>query len=220
MIRINLLPKEAQGSASSLLVLGLPWKLISRAVIGGVVIGSVGLLVTNQIHARTLVMLTAEWNHLQPERAKLEQNQEALKALQNRTSILKALKEPEAQWAPRLNLLSDALVSQLWLIYLEFDLTNDSSTKPATAAGSPAVPPKNPAAKTSSKTATLLTLKGSAFVTDTGSGAPVNRYLQRLKEQPEFRRWFRNVELKSVEQRQIHQEQVSDFEILLTPEGL
>jgi len=40
-----------------------------------------------------------------------------------------------------------------------------------------------------------------------------------LKKHPEFNRWFKGLELKSMEQSQIKQEQISDFMINLYPTG-
>ncbi len=219
MIRINLLPQGAKRPA----VLSFDQaslKILGKSTLSLMAVASVGLLLSNGLHAWTLGRLTAEWDRLQPEQVRFEKAQAALKALKSRTEILKSVKAPEAQWAPRLNLLSDALVSQLWFTSLEFGIPPPGSKAPVEAPVSVSKKPPIKKIQPPPKVVVSLVLRGSSFVADTGSGAPVTRYLQRLKEQPEFRRWFRGVELKSVEQRQIHQEQVSDFEILFFPTGL
>ena len=216
MIRINLLPPSVRRST---LQLGqLPWKSIGKGAIGLVVGISVLLLASNGLHALVLGRLAGDWKRLQPEWSQMERTQGILRALQNRTALHKTLKAPEAQWAPRLNFLSDALVSQLWFTSLEYKLA------PAAAPAKPSAPTKlKSKAKAKSPPppppAPTLILKGSAFVTQAG-GSPVGRYLQRLKEQPDFKRWFRDVELKSVEQRQVYEEQISDFEMAFSPRGL
>ncbi|MBI3615493.1 MAG: hypothetical protein HY211_03135 [Candidatus Omnitrophica bacterium] len=220
MIRINLLPPIGRRAIPQFGQ--MPWKLIGRRTLTVVVSISCLLLLANGLHAWTLGRLTAQWNRIQPEWNRLQRTQGVLRALQNRTTLQKTLKASEAQWAPRLNLLSNALVSQLWFSSLEFKTTvaHPNPTAPVqkpkpgapkgAASKNPPPPPAVP----------MLILKGSAFVTETGAGSPVSRYLQRLKEQPDFKRMFRTVELKSVEQRQVHEEQVSDFEMLFFPEGL
>ena len=222
MIRINLLPKEAQRAVSSLE--SLRWKMLTQACVGAVVGVSLFLFVLNQWNGRALAQLSSEWDRLQPERSKLVQAQDALRALENRTQVLNALKAPQAQWAPRLNLLSDAIVKQLWFTSLEFGPSGSGPSpaqKPAQAPASPkAAATAKPKPAPPPPPPPMLVLKGSALVTDAGSGAPVNRYMQKLKDRPEFRRWFKGAELKTVEQRQVHQDQVSDFEIVLSPEGV
>ena len=240
----------------------LPWKKVGMGVAAFVGLTSCLLLLSNGLQGRTVARLNARWQVLQPERTQLDRVQSGLLALKNRATVLKGLKAPEAQWAPRLNLLCDALVSQLWFSSLQFgpaDIVMEqlspkgkgaAAKKPAPAKGSaenpqeskkstakksappkPALNEKDQAARKSAPkkgeegkppppAPPLLLLKGSAFVSAQGAGAPVSRYLQHLKEHPEFKHWFRSLELKSVEQRQIQQEQVSDFVIALYPTGM
>jgi hypothetical protein len=134
------------------------------------------------------------------------------------------LKAPEAQWSPRLNLLSNAIVSQLWFNRLKIEIPPSPQPERASvlpvkgSAKKPVIPPTQGSAAPSPGSPVLV-LEGSALMVSSGGAAPVSRYLQRLKEQPEFARWFRNVELKSAQQRQVEQEQVTDFVILLHPTG-
>ena len=190
MIRINLLPPEARKTKQHKVLLA---SLKPLGIAAGVLAGSVtvGLFAVNGIQARVLSGLNAEWERLQPERAKLEDSRRVFQTLQQQVQVLHGVKNPEARWAPRLNLLSDSLVSRLWFASLRWKF------------GDP------------------LRLEGSTLVASAGnpSSAPVSRFLQRLKEQPEFLQWFRQVELESVEQRQIGGEEVVDFSILLTPVG-
>ena len=103
------------------------------------------------------------------------------------------VKNKQAQWAPRLALLSEALVPQVWLTRLEY------------------VQGKG------------LTVQGTALVGSGGGGGEgeisgqVTKFFQQLREQPGFQDWFSNVELKSVEHRPIKEEEVADFTLLLTP---
>ena len=189
MIRINLLPPELRAAQTRRQV-SLPWRLWAKGALAFGIGISCWLLISNQLHAYGLKRLNAEWQRLQPDRARFEQAQESYQRLKKRAEVLSSVKASETRWAPRLNLLSDALVSEVWFRSLEY------------AQGQP------------------LRLEGSALVDSSGdSRAQVTQFLQRLKEQPEFHKWFRDVELKSVEHRQVRQEEIVDFTLLLSPTG-
>ena len=189
MIRINLLPPELRVTQVGRRV-SVPWQPWAKGALGLGIGISCWLLFSNQLHAYGLSRLKAEWERLQPERVRFERAQEDYQRLKKGAEILSTVKAPETNWAPRLNLLSDALVSEVWFRALAY------------SQGQP------------------LRLEGSALVDSSGdSKAQVTQFLQRLKEQPEFHKWFRDVELKSVEHRQIHQEEVVDFTLLLVPTG-
>lgn len=189
MIRINLLPPEARKTAAGQKV-SIPLRPIGLGAGGFVALLTVGLVVGNVWNAGRLSRLQQEWDQLQPQKAGLEQKQMLLKALQGQAGVLEQVKAPKGRWGPRLNLLSDAVVSQVWFTGLLI------------APGQP------------------VRLEGSALVSGSGeSGAAVTKFLQRLKEQPGFHDWFSAVELQTVEHRQIGQEDVVDFAVLLTPTG-
>ncbi|MBI3322658.1 MAG: PilN domain-containing protein [Candidatus Omnitrophica bacterium] len=191
MIRINLLPSEARKKTSSPgQKLSIPVRPIAIGAGGLLAALTVVLVVGNLWNGGRLGRLKKEWTELQPRKAGLEKMQSELKVLQGRAGVLEQVKAPRGRWAPRLNLISDAVVSQVWF------------TKLGVAPGEP------------------VRLQGSALVDGSGeSGAAVTRFLQSLKDQPSFQEWFSAVELKSVQQKQIGQEDVVDFSILLTVAG-
>lgn len=189
MIRINLFPPEEKKVASGQKV-SIPLRPVGIGAGGFVVALTLALVAGNAWNAGRLSRLRQEWDRMQPQRAGLEQKQAQLKMLQGQAGLLDQVKAPHGRWAPRLNLLSDAVVSEVWFTELK-------------------VNPGQP-----------VQLKGSALVAGSGeSGAAVTRFLQRLKEQPGFQDWFHAVDLQSVEHRQIGQEDVVDFAVLLTPTG-
>lgn len=211
MITINLLPPEARRAAVRSQWADLPWPKIGAAALGVVLLHSVWVLGWGQLQARALGRLTAEWEALQPDKVRVERTQEVLAALQRRAAAVQALKDSQNQWAPRLNLLSDALVAGLWFTQLRFGPVAAPEGQPTEMTESGGPPPPGPP---------VLWLAGSALVLPEGEDAPPKRYLQRLQAQPEFSRWFLGVELKGIEHRQAGAESVSDFGFVMTVTGM
>lgn len=240
-------PRSSLSAAS---LAALPWRSIGIGVVSFFVFYSAWLAFSNWNQARSLAQLTAQWEGIAAERSHFQKTQASLAALQNRTAVVKSLKAEEVQWAPRLNLLSDSLVGKLWFTELQFFPqgmpeqpagTSQSKKGKARSAKAP-VSKKKPGEKKSGKKKSAagqeakahspskvqeppkkipaVVLKGSTLVMTAATGSPVSRYLQRLKDHPEFKRFFSGLELKSVEHRQIQQEDVSDFVIVLYPKGL
>ena len=185
MIRINLLPPEIR-SARSARAFRMPWRFAGFWAVGAVVLLSLALLFFNGAQAGSLRTLQAEWRHLEPEKKKLEQVRQDIQALEKQAEALQRMKGPEGNWAPRLSLLSDTVVPQIW-----FSSFSGSQGQ-------------------------ALRLEGSALAApDADHNAAVTQFLQRLKEHPDFSRWFRSVELLSVAHRKIGDTEVVDFTILL-----
>lgn len=220
MITINLLPSGRRANVFPTWWKQLPWKEL--ATVAGVLlaVGSAWVLVAAQSQARSLARVRAEWEGLQPERIKLDRIRKDLDALQKRASILKWLQAPEGQWAPRLNFLSDGVVSDLWFTLFNFSATPKGDLEEfLRAEGMPM--PDLPLPPGVGSTPPFVMLAGSALVSGKGAeGPPVTRFLERLKTHPEFGRWFSGVELKGIRHRQVKSEEVSDFVIFLYPTGL
>ncbi len=192
MIKINLLPPELIAAQSKKETVTIPWREIGIAVAVGAAVISVCLPIENMRRSRELKRLRAEWETLEPKKKKLTEVQESAQRLQLQSDALQAAKNKQAQWAPRLALLSEAVVPQVWLTRLEY------------------IQGKS------------LSIQGTALVGSSGGGegeigGQVTKFFQQLKEQPGFQDWFGNVELKSVEHRHIKEEEVADFVLLLTP---
>ena len=232
MIRINLLPPGQRTHAMPVWVAGLPWKKIGLGVAVWWVLGSLWLAMAQQGQARAAARMRQEWEVLQPEWAQVQERQAVLEALQNRESIRKGMKASESQWAPRLNFLSDVLVSDVWFTALMVSVSPGSESRQflseelkgvsmpgldmlveqmgeAPAEGEDVPVDWNPRAL----------LAGRALVSGKLEGAPISRFLEKLKEHPEFKRWFTGVEMKDVGQGQVKTEEVSDFVLFLYPTG-
>lgn len=190
MIKINLMPPELIAARSKKETLTVPWREILIAAVVGVVGISVWLPSQNMRRSRAVERLRGEWKALEPQQKKMAEVEENLQRLQRQADALQAAKNTQAQWAPRLELLSEAVVPQVWLTQLEY------------------VQGKG------------LRVQGTALVGSGGDGGgQVTRFLQQIKEQPGFQDGFSGVELESVEHRHIKEEEVADFVLLLTPTG-
>lgn len=232
MIKINLLPPGTRSAAGRAMLAGLPWKKIGIGTAGLLVLYTGWVTVASARQSGRAARLSLEWEVIQPERIKLEEHQAALQALQNREAVLSRMKAPEGQWAPRLNFLSDVVVADLWFSALVLSGSSsaevqsmlpeelkalslpgltapEQSSEQMDASGMPLAPDWKP----------RLVLVGSALVTGKGEGAPVSRFLEKLKSHPDFSKWFTGVELKDVWHRPVGSEEVSDFVILLYPTG-
>ncbi len=212
MIKINLLPPGTRSSSARSIGV-FPWKKIGAPLCTLVVLYSIWILAARQLESGALVRLTAEQESLKPQKAQIQKEEAALRALQNRVDVLQSLKVPQAQWAPRLNLLSDALVGQLWFSSLNYEPVAPIKKE---VIPSKEVPPKKGPDLVSGGVPALL-LQGSAFVAADEKSSPVSRFLQRLREHPEFKRRFSGLDLKSVEHRKVKEQEISDFVITLYP---
>ena len=190
MIRINLLPPKQAGKRGKLrLPLSGSGRLLGIGGGGAIAIFSLLLWVVTGVQARSFHRLQSERESMEAQRPRVEESRKALDQLQKRWEAIEGLKSPAARWAPRLNLLSDAVVPRLWFTSLHW------------SRGEP------------------LQLRGSALtVASRGeNGVPVSRFLQRLKSHPDFSRWFQKADLESVQHRQVRDEEVVDFSIQLVP---
>lgn len=230
MIRINLLPPGTRKAGAKIAWASWPWKKIGMGAAGLLVLYTGWLLIASGRRSAQAARLSAEWELIQPERTQWQERQAALQALQNREAVLARLKAPEGQWATRLNFLSDAAVANLWFSALILSTSASAEAQSMLPEGlrhlnlPGLTSPESDPAQTEGGAGSefrepRLVLAGSALVTGKGEGAPVSRFLQKLKEHPDFSRWFTRVELKDVWHRPVGSEEVSDFVILLYPTG-
>lgn len=190
MIRINLLPPELRPKKQRTVV-HLPLKQI------GVGAGALALLVTvllplnNALRSGSINRMKTELEHMGPELNKAAELQATFQRLKRQTEALQWVTTSKSHWAPRLNMLSDAVTPQIWLTQLEY------------------APEQG-----------LLRVRGNALVSSgEDRSGQVSKFLQLLKEQPGFSDLFRDVELESVEHHYIQNEEVVNFVLLLRPTG-
>ncbi|MCM8812014.1 MAG: hypothetical protein NC910_03075 [Candidatus Omnitrophica bacterium] len=249
MIRVNLLPPHARKKSRVSLQFVFPWKKTGACFFALIAVYSAWIFLSSRFYNVRLHRLRTQWTEMKPQRTEVENLEASLRAFQNRAELTKTLKNPKSQWAPRLNILSDAIVARLW--FTSLDYRPISSVDGGTAgsakkkvkvrkkeAKNETAPQKEETKKEENKTGNAprekksrrgskkekqvapppgVVLKGSAFVGGQGEGTSVNRYLQRLKQHPNFSEYFMGVKLENIQHKQLQKEEVSDFVIILYP---
>lgn len=218
MIRINLLP-QAQRPVRRWQV---P-KVASRQalLVGVVAIGvlTVGLIGWRSLLVANLARMSAEWDQLKASHAEVESYRQHAVLLERQAQRFAQLRASGVRWAPRLNLLSDALVPNVWFTHLKVEpLAAGPLPKFSQKASKEKGKGKKTGATARAMARQRATLAGTALVPPPEEPSPVGALVQSLKRQPEFARWFQAVEIKSVERRSIGTIEVTDFVLVLDVE--
>lgn len=203
MILINLLPGGRRGRA-------WPTVTVRQGVVGlaaALALMTVWLGLWRFGVERAHRRLDAEWSALGATRSQVADGRARVDALERQAQRLARAKTERAQWAPRLNLLSDTLVPGVWFTRLTLapvDAKLSAKVSPKTKGPRPE--PSPPAGRRLE-----LLVAGTALIPQGGEPSPLAALLRSLKQHPEFTRWFDAVELKSVERRKVGPLDVSDF---------
>lgn len=212
MIEINLVPLEKRPKVRGQMILSpRRWAAIS---IGGLVLVTallgMGRIQTERVHAR----LNAEWKEIQDSRAEWEALRSRIALLETQGEQMKRLRASGLRWAPRLQVLSEAVVPNLWFTQLSIEppdakkeAKEEKEEKKLEKKKSKG---KVPAQKKSKRIHVLV--QGVALVPSSGiEPSPISVYLQSLKKHPRFSQYFDSVEVKSVERQKFGTTDVSEF---------
>lgn len=224
MITINLFPADQRKARGW----RLPSWTLRQAAIGtavglGVMTGVLVLWRIGLEHANR--RLSAEWATLEGTNRELDTGRERVTMLERQAISFRRLRATGVQWAPRLNLLSDAMVPGVWLTRLQVQSVEVKAKRPKRAAkagsekgsgeqGKGAKPAKSKKA-TQPQRIVQLSISGTALVPPGEEMSPLGALVQLLKRQPEFGKCFESVEISSVQRRKIGQLDVSDFVLQL-----
>lgn len=135
MIQINLLPQKDRLEAVAFLK-QMPWRRIGAGVLALLLFYSGWIFISNQHAQRQLKRYTEQWALLQDDVRQWDEVSAVLERKRRQATVSGTIDAPEALWAPRLNLLSDALVSGLWLI----DMKLEQGKKPVLSLRGAALP--------------------------------------------------------------------------------
>ena len=172
--------------------------------------------------------LGTEWAKLESTKRDLDTEHERVVMLERQAMSFRRLRATGVQWAPRLNVLSDAMVPGVWLTRLQVQSVEVKAkrvkrAKPsAEKAGEKGAAEKEKEAKSSKDkkpaappAIVQLSVSGTALVPPGEELSPLGALVQSLKHQPDFSKYFDNVEISSVQRRKVGQLEVSDFMLQL-----
>lgn len=231
MITINLGPHVS--------ITGERWRLPAipprrLAVMAAVALSVVTFGVTAWRHAqeRALAQLTADWNQLRGPREELEATRATVALLERQETRLTQLRTSGIRWAPRLNLLSDAMVSGVWFTRLIVE-PPDVKARPTAGAAKASRAASASAPKASSKSsseaasrsktkgsarkgpaAPRLVVTGIALVPTGEQASPLGAMLESVKRQPQFSQYFEQVEVQSAGRGKIGRQDVTEFTLV------
>lgn len=186
MIEINLLPQDLRRK-KGIDFSRIPKKKLIFAVFGSIVLLHLLFVFLTAINQKRLKSLNKTWLELSFKREKLQQLKQEWKELNTKVPLIEQLIRNRILWAEKLNRLSEALVSGVWLS--ELSLKTDEKDK----------------------FIKYLLIKGSCASRKKDEPALIGRFMQNLKEDPLFSADFAEIELGPIKKRLIKQTEVMDF---------
>lgn len=188
MIEINLLPPELRKKKTVPVEFKQIFNLkILLTLLGYVVLVHTVILTVSFISAKRLDIIKTNWNSLSFQRTKITQLNTDYTDTQQKVLLIEKLIGNRILWAKKLNCLSGLLVNGVWLNQLSLEPQKD-----------------NPAR-------IYLTIRGSAASRAKDEPALIGKFIQNLKNSPEFSGDFIEIELGPIKQRQIMQTNIMDF---------
>ena len=224
MIVINLFPANQRKATGWRLPSWTPKQVAIGAGIGlgvmtaALILWRVGLEQANR-------RLGVEWAKLESTKRDLDTEHERVAMLERQAMSFRRLRATGVQWAPPLNILSDAMVPGIWLTRLQVqsvEVKAKRARRVAKASAEKAGGEKGKETKASKDkrpsappAIIQLSVAGTALVPPGEELSPLGALVQSLKHQPDFAKYFEGVEISSVQRRKIGQLEVSDFVLQL-----
>ncbi len=207
MIEINLLPEEQKRKTRKIELPDIAFVPIIAGLLGIIIVThlSLGLIVT--LKARTLKQLEASWEKTLPAKEKADKLKLELTDMRTKIEAIEELIESRLSWAKKLNDLSDAMITGVWLnklrlekkvIFQEAGVGEDKGSTPEFR-------------KTIVKT---LHLNGSVFAAGGDETAAIGKFIRSLKTHRGFFYDFKEIETASIQRRKLEESEVMDFELI------
>jgi len=188
-IEINLLPNSSGPRKSKAIKLTTKQLWMAGATAGVLMVVGIGFFfVSSRSAKREYVALNEEMVLLQPQQQRVKQVKEQLTLLQEKAVALSAFSDSHSLWSPRLEHLAGLVPEYMWLSELK---VNDDE---------------------------ILELKGSALLRGTEGGAKsVGQFMKGLRANALFGSQYIDIDLESMQRREIKQAVVMDFELIFHP---
>ncbi len=194
LIEINLLPPEKRKkirhgpglpAVKSFLPLGIG--LIAVVIIIHIFLGFA--LVLNKTSYNGLFK---KWQSLEPKKKEADQLKSEINRMDKKITLVEQLVSARFNWARKLQSLSESIIPGVWLN--SFVLGEKGE------------------AKTNSKRV-FLSLSGSAVTSGGQGAATIGKFMKNLKENPDFFDAFDEIELGSIQRKNIKETEIMDFTI-------
>jgi wobble nucleotide-excising tRNase len=196
LIKINLLPLEKQKVTRRFALPALPQvKSFLPLVIGLVAL----VIIIHLFLASALVwnktaynILSKKWNNLEPDKKEVDRLRNEAGRMDKKISLVEQLLTSRFSWTNALQSINECIVPGVWLSNFVLGEKTDSNTKLRRV---------------------FLSLSGSA-VTSGGQGtATIGKFMNSLRENKDFASDFDEIELGSIQRRNIKETEIMDFTI-------
>ncbi|MBI4313355.1 MAG: hypothetical protein HY594_00920 [Candidatus Omnitrophica bacterium] len=214
MIEINLIPADQRLRIPLGIALFSPRRI---AALGAVLcVAATALLGIWRIGLeKSYARMNAQWKTLETSRSEWEALRNRVAMLETQAEYMKQLRGRGLRWAPRLQLLSEALVPDVWLTELSIqpvDLKKEAKEAKKEEKKKLRDKSEKSKVKTQARNRKRVVVAGAALVPVSGvEPSPISVYLQSFKKHPKFSQNFDGVEVKSVERQKIGTTDVSEF---------
>ncbi|MBD3296541.1 MAG: hypothetical protein GF392_04170 [Candidatus Omnitrophica bacterium] len=178
MIELNLLPKEFRKKKKKQIEIPeLPYLPIAGGVLALFVVVHIALIVFTGNNRRLADKLSVKWQNMRPQREKTEKIAKEINALQKRVAAVRKIAKPDLDWARLLSGLNEAVIPNIWLA--EFNVSTDGRSQ---GEGDPQA----------------LMLSGFAVGRSETAMSTVGRFMESLKSNEDFFRYFDDIELQHI----------------------
>jgi len=180
MITINLLPETYRKSPASSVQRfhRSPLMLLVVGTMAGLVLFLSGVMQIRQVR---LAQLTARIQHLEPQKAVVDELRTTVQKLRDQQEVFQRLGHERSQWARRLNLLSDLIPEGAWFTDLSLDQLRG------------------------------LVIQGFAIGRGGEEMVRIGRLVQDLKADPVFSAMVRDVQIESIKSVQEKEIELVEF---------
>lgn len=189
MIEINLLPAELRKSRKTPL-LNIPKTKIFLLSLGAFALLHFTVTALVTINTKRLSALKLTWSSLSKQRRAIQELKEELSQINSKVPFIEQLVRNRILWSKKMNLLSDSMVSGVWLneLSLETELT-----------------------KRKGEPLKYLVIRGSCASRAQDEPALIGKFLQNLKANSAFADDFAEIELGPIKKRIIGKTEIMDF---------
>lgn len=221
MIEINLLPQEYRKKEprfkgvdiSQLNLQSIPVMYIVASVVGFLIVAQAILFILGLYAGARLNGLTKVSAALSPDKKEYDALSARSVSTGKKIKAIDELLVKRFNWSAKLNDLSDSLTPGIWLTGLSYDERSSEKFIPLTSPKQAADPTQPPKMLKQITTSRYMTLSGYASAAGEQGAALVGKFIQSMKDNPEFYGDFSDIVLGSIRSEKVEDQEVMDFKI-------